>query len=29
MDMNAAIGTRVKLLRTEKKMTLKQLSEGS
>lgn len=29
MDRNAAIGTRVKLLRMEKKMTLKQLSESS
>ena len=29
MDTNAAIGTKVKNLRTEKKMTLKQLSEES
>ena len=29
MDTNAAIGTKVKNLRIEKKMTLKQLSEGS
>ena len=29
MDTNAAIGTKVKNLRTEKKMTLKQLSEKS
>lgn len=29
MDTNTAIGAKVKALRTEKKMTLKQLSEGS
>lgn len=29
LDTNAAIGTKVKNLRIEKKMTLKQLSEGS
>ena len=29
MDTNMAIGAKVKALRTEKKMTLKQLSEGS